>query len=476
MTPIAQLPTLEARWLEYVRRTQPVFAAHPQMIPLRQMTFKSFVQKHETLSLTDRAKQFARLALRQGGSEGDLSPVDIVFWLDSPREVLVEAILPVFRQVRTAGVRAALIATQAAYEKINADPSIKPILFQVPYRWGASEPWKRGWTGLRAVLPQDLQDDSLAAFCDLGGHADNTVAEVTRLLTALKPRLMILPVDQLLPGSAACTAANNLGIETLVLLHGAVSAYNAPVTARQMSVWGAMARDQMMKYDVPDKQLIALGSPRHDTFPAPLPADVRARFQSALKLPDKPTLVFFSNGNDLQFTSREAAEGCAAWLNAAAQQLSDRIQFVVRLHPNEDGGLYNNYPLLRVFKNEADLATTIGAADVCGTLCSTVMLDALLYRKPILQFYADGWPSLADNWKRGIAQRIENPAQLVEFLTAGFGDRGHWQALADSQSALIETVFANHGHAAKVIAQHAIEQITPAHQPARQNGRLHSVR
>jgi hypothetical protein len=476
MTPIAQLPTLEARWLEYIRRTQPVFDAHPQMISLRQMTFKSFVQKHETLSLTDRAKQFARLALRQGGSEGELSPVDIVFWLDSPREVLVEAILPVLKQVRAAGVRAALITTQAVYEKIKIDPSIKPILFQVPYRWGASEPWKRGWTGLRAVLPQDLQDDSLAAFCDLGNHADNTVAEVTRLLTALKPRLMILPVDQLLPGSAACTAANNLGIETLVLLHGAVSAYNAPVTARQMSVWGAMARDQMMKYGVPEKQLIALGSPRHDTFPAPLPADVRARFQTALGLPDKPTLVFFSNGNDLQFTSREAAEGCAAWLNTAAEQLSDRVQFVVRLHPNEDDNLYTNYPLLRVFKNEADLATTIGAADVCGTLCSTVMLDALLYRKPILQFYADGWPHLADNWGRGLAQRIENPTQLIEFLTAGIEDHQVWQQLANAQSGLTETVFANHRRAAETVAQYAIEQVTPTPHAARQNGRLHSVR
>jgi len=474
MTAIAALPTLEARWMEYVRRTQTVFAAHPQMIPLRQMTFKSFVQRHDTLSLTDRAKQWARLALRQSGSQGDLSSVDIVFWLDSPREVLVEAILPVYKKVRAAGTRAALIATKAVYDRL--DPALKPILFQVPYRWHSSEPWKRGWTGLRAVLPEDLQAESLSAFSDLGYHADNTVAEVARLLTALKPRLMILPVDQLLPGSAACTAANNLGIDTLVLLHGAVSAYNAPVTARRMSVWGEMARDQMMKYGVPERQLLILGSPRHDAFPAPLPADVRAKFQSALGLQEMPTFVFFSNGNDLQFTSREAAEGCAAWLNSAAEQLSDQIEFVVRLHPNEDGSLYAQYPRLRIFKNEADLATTLGAADACGTLCSTVMLDALLYRKPILQFYADGWPHLADNWKRGLAKRIENPGQLVEFLWMGYENRQVWQHLADGQTALIETVFANHGRADEAVAQYAIEQVTPTPHAFRQNGRLHSVR
>ena len=474
MTAIAHLPTLEARWLEYLRRTEAVFKAHPYMIPLRQMIFKSFVQRHDTLSLADHAKQWARLALRQANSQGDLSPVDVVFWLDSPREVLVEAILPVLNNVRAAGKRAALIATKAVHEKIS--PDLKPILFQVPYRWHSSDPWKRGWKSLQAVLAEDLGAESFSAFVDLCSHTDNTIAEVIRLLTALKPRLMVLPVDQLLPGSAACTAANNLGIDTLVLLHGAVSAYNAPVTSNHMGVWGAMARDQMMKYGVPEKHLMILGSPRHDSVPAPLPSDGRARFQAALSLQDKPTLVFFSNGNDLQFTSREAAEGCAAWLNTAAETLSDRINVVVRLHPNEDGSLYTQYSRLHVFKKECDLAATLGAADICGTLCSTVMLDALLYRKPILQFYANGWPHLADNWQRGLAQRIENPAQLIEWLSKGYENRQVWQSLADAQTALTETVFANHGRAGEVIAGHIIEEITPVPQPARQNGRLHSVR
>jgi hypothetical protein len=474
MTPIAQLPTLEARWLEFIQRTQDIYVKNPQMIPLRQATFKSFVQRHDTLSVTDHAKQWARLALRQAGSQGDLSPVDIVFWLDSPREVLVEAILPVLKIVRAAGVRAALIATKAVYDQI--DPELKPILFQVPYRRHSSEPWKRGWSDLQTALPEDLQAESFAAFLDLGNHTDNTVAEVTRLLTALKPRLMILPVDQLLPGSAACTAANNLGIDTLVLLHGAVSAYNAPVTARHMSVWGAMARDRMIKLGVPEQQLLILGSPRHDTFPAPSPPDVREKFQTALGIRNLPTLVFFSNGHDLQFTSREAAEGCAAWLNSVAEQLADRLEIVVRLHPNEDNGLYIQYPRLRTFKKECDLATTLGAADVCSTLCSTVMMDALLYHKPILQFYADGWPHLADNWERGLAQRIESPAQLMEFMARGCEDRQVWQSLADAQAGLTETVFANHGHAGEIIAQHAIEQVTSLAQPSKQNGTLQSVR
>ena len=192
---------------------------------------------------------------------------------------------------------------------------------------------------------------------------------------------------------------------------------------------------------------------------------MRGQFQRALGLRDLPTLVFFSNGNDIWRNSRQAVEGCAAWLNTAAAQLSDRMQFVVRLHPNEDGSLYANSPHLRVFKNECDLATTLGGADVCAALCSTTLVDALLYRKPVLQFYADGWPDLADNWQRNLAERIAEPGQLVEFLAAGLQEKNVWDERVAAQSRLIDIVFANHGHAREAVAHYLIEQIEPAHSP-----------
>lgn len=457
MASLSEIPTLDERWLEFARRTQPVFAAHPDLIPLRQAVFKSFVEQRTTLSTRQRLKQSAKVALRQQHSKGGLSPVDIVFWLDSSREVLTEALLPVVNEVTAAGVRAALIATPAVSRQIEVSPP--PIRFQSPYQWQPSRRWRAGWQALRDVFPNDLCEESFSAFCDLASAVASTVQEVKRLLSKLRPRLLVLASDHLPPGSSACIAAQELGIETVVLLHGAVSPYNVPVNADRMLVWGAVSFDQMAQMGVPANKLIRVGSPRHDNFPAPVSSGALAHFRQTLGLRNLPCLVFFSNGNDIRRNSRAAVEGCVQWLNEAAANLPDQLEFVVRLHPNEDGSLYTNSPHLRVIKQEFDLATTISAANICAALCSTTLIDALLYNRPVLQFYADGWPDLADNWRRGLSLRVADSAQLTAFLLSG-ADR--WRELAEQQAGQLGEVFANRGHARKAVASNLVETIRGA--------------
>ncbi|MBZ0297925.1 MAG: hypothetical protein K8L99_35550 [Anaerolineae bacterium] len=449
MTPLSAIPTLDERWLAYARRVAPVVERHPRLLPIRQMVFKSFVEGKHTLSLTEQAKSWARPLLKRSGTQGNFAPVDVAFWLESSREVLTEAILPVQQAVAAAGLRTAVIAS------MDLDlPDVQTLHFQVPYHFNGGDDWQQPWADLCACLPGDLRAESYSAFANLGRASDACVAEARCVLEKLRPRLLVLPVDQLLSGSAACVAARQLGIESLVLLHGAVSPYNAPITADRMGVWGSVSQDQLAAMGVPRERLIALGSPRHDHFPAPLPPDARQRFQQTLDLDDLPTLVFFSNGNDPRRNSHEAVAGCAEWLEAAAVRLQGQVQIAVRLHPNEDGGFYTDCPHLRVFKRECDLATTLAAADICGALCSTTLLDALLYDRPVLQFYADGWPDLADNWRRGLAQRVANADALIDILKAG-----NWQNLLAGQAAHIDEVFAHRGHATDAVAQHIVGQV-----------------
>lgn len=453
---IADIPTLDERWLAFVEQTRGLFAAYPFMLPLRQAIFKDLVERRKVLSAKDQAKALARPLLKRQGSVGDFSPVDVAFWLESSREVLTEAILPVQRAVQATGLRVALVAAPAVHAQLQ-ETSPAPILFQVPFQRFPAAPWEQAWGALNECLPQDLKRESRTAFLEMGQASQNSVAEAKVVLAKLRPRLLVLPVDQLLTGSAACVAARELGIATLVLLHGAVSPYNVPLTADRMGVWGDVSRDQLVALGVPPDDLVILGSPRHDHFPAPVPPDVKTRLRSALGLPDLPVMVFFSNGNDPRRNSHEAVAGCAAWLDEAAARLRGQMSFIVRLHPNEDGGFYKDCSHLRVFKHEADLATTLAGADVCGALCSTTLLDALLYGKPVLQFYADGWPDLADNWRRGLAKRVANANELAEVLAGGLNDG--WQALAASQAARVESVFAYRGAATQRVADYIAEQV-----------------
>jgi hypothetical protein len=451
---LSHIPTLDERWLEFVARTQGVFSAHPDLVPVRQQIFKSFVERRQSLSWNEYLKHLAKLALKRQRTQIDQSSVDIVFWLDSLSDVRVQALLPVLTEAQNNGLRTALIVPSALCNHLDA--ALNPIAFQFPYRRRPRS--RRAWDNLRQALPDDVSPDSFSAFCATVETSSSCVEEIRRIFSHLHPRMLVLAMDQLLSGSAACEAARQMGIPSLVLMHGAVLPYNTPISADTMGVWGTVAQEQLTALSVPVEKLAILGSPRHDLFSDHAALDARHRFQQTLGLRDLPHLVFFSNGNDPLRNSQAAVEGCAEWLAAAAERLRDRIEIVVRLHPNEDGSLYTKYPHLRVFKNECDLATTIGAADMCAALCSTALLDAMLYHKPVLQFYADGWPDLADNWRRGLSERVADKQQLVDILVTGLDNRC-WQAYTERQNTHIDEVFANRGHAAKVIAQYLNEKV-----------------
>jgi hypothetical protein len=446
---LSNIPTLDERWLEFVARTRPVFDAHPDLVPVRQQIFKSFVERKEQLSSKEQLKHLAKLMLKRQKTEMKAGQVDVVFWLELLREVHTQALLPVMAEVQRLGLRPALIVPTTLSNRL--DGISQHIVFRLPYQRQSG--LRRAWDDLRQALPQDTNANSLSAFTTLYDTSGSCVEEIKRILAQLRPRVLVLAMDQLLSGSAACEAARQLGIPSLVLMHGAVLPYNMPLTAEHMGVWGSVGQDQLATLGIPSGKLVVLGSPRHDQFPD-IPTDVRRRFQQMLNLSERHCLVFFSNGNDALRNSKAALEGCAEWLAVAAEQLREKIEIVVRLHPNEDGSLYTKYPHLRVFKNECDLETTLAGADICAALCSTALLDALLYHKPVLQFYADGWPDLADNWRRGLSQRIANSQQLIEVLIAG-----EWEDCVKRQDDHLEGVFANRGRATNVVAQYLADQV-----------------
>jgi hypothetical protein len=170
-------------------------------------------------------------------------------------------------------------------------------------------------------------------------------------------------------------------------------------------------------------------------------------------LEDKPTLVFFSNGNDLARNGSAPSE-CARWLEVVAEQYAGQVNVIVRLHPNEDGALYRKCPSLVMTKHRPGLGQLLDGCDCIASLCSTAMLDALLYHKPVWQFYADGWPPLADNWRQGLATRIGSRvefAQAVERLIESGGQ-------PCSANGVLERVFSNHGRATQAVADFLVSE------------------
>jgi hypothetical protein len=100
------------------------------------------------------------------------------------------------------------------------------------------------------------------------------------------------------------------------------------------------------------------------------------------------------------------------------------------------------------------LHTTLDGCDWVGSLCSTVLYDALLYLKPVWQFFADGWPDLADNWRCRLAKRISS----LDELRAEVNQLMRVAPTLD-EPPLYEQVFANHGQATQTVADFVTSQL-----------------
>jgi hypothetical protein len=250
------------------------------------------------------------------------------------------------------------------------------------------------------------------------------------------------------PGGAALTvAARGTNALTLLLQHGILQPFYIPILADQMLTWGETSNQVLSRLGVSADRFTALGSPAHDTMFPSADNESKHRMLTFVGLSQRPTIVFFSNGNDLVRNGNAPAE-CARWLEEVAAEFDSQINVVVRLHPNEDGSLYDDCPNLHIVKNAPDIQTTLNGCDCAASLCSTVLYEALLYNKPVWQFHADDWPDLADNWRQHLAERIASKRQLIDAVRRLVSKEPPTFAL----SRPIDDVFLNHGHATQAIA------------------------
>ncbi|MBI5526055.1 MAG: hypothetical protein HY897_06940 [Deltaproteobacteria bacterium] len=278
--------------------------------------------------------------------------------------------------------------------------------------------------------------------------------ELARLLDAIRPAATVSAATNLPGGAALAVLSRERGMDSFVLQHGITQVFYTPLLAGSMVTWGQISVEDMAALGVARDRLLPLGSPRHDGMGVVANDGARSRLRLALRVPDRPTFVFFSNGNDL-VRNGDAPRICAEWLADAGERLGNQWNLVVRLHPKEDGSLYSGRFGLHVSRSATvDLETVLAGCDAAGSLCSTALFEALLFDKPVMHFDRDDFPLLAQNWRRGLAIRISSGGDLQASLNALVPDRIPAEARAGTPFGHRSEVFANHGAAARTIAEH----------------------
>jgi hypothetical protein len=372
---------------------------------------------------------------------------DVLILIEGRREVIVDALLPVYRHLAARGVSVALAATGGANQLPAPAYYLQPRSRLFPPGWA-----KDSWSALRDSVEQ-LDGRSLQrSFNNFSSNMEGLYEGLGRMLNDVEPRVVLVASTQLPAGAGLIIESRKRGMTTLLLQHGVLQPLYLPLIADYMMTWGESSTETLVRLGVAPHRLVSLGSPRHDSMLLPGDKDAGRVLLQTLGLRQKPTFVFFSNGND-PLRNGTAPRECALWLETTAAQLANEINIVVRLHPNEDGSLYRDCPTVHLTKDTPELSVVLKGCDFVGSLCSTVLYDALLFKKPVWQFYADGWPELADNWRQGLALRISSQAELSKKLLQFSSKTG---TQGDEVNAS-QRVFANQGRAAEAVASYIQE-------------------
>jgi hypothetical protein len=449
-------PSLDERYLDFCARSGAIFAAYPQLEALRHTVFKELLVRRRADGWRDHVKRWVRPLVKRGRTRAPTRDVDVLLWVENQREVIVDALLPVYRE---------LVARDVSVELISfRGPPGMPCarVFDFPARALAPQWAPAAWEALCDCEPglreQALKRSFYHACAMLGGLYD----ELHSLLEAAMPKVVLCASTQATGGAALMVASRQLGFRSLLLQHGMMQPVYTPLIADRMLTWGPTSNEILVSLGLPPEKLLTVGSPRHDVIGPSGSGHARAELLSALSLRDRPTFVFFSNGNDLLRNGHAPAE-CSRWLEALAAEHANDLNVVVRLHPDEDGALYRGSRHLVISKEGVGLSTTLEGSDWIGSLCSTALHDGLLFGKPAWQFYADGWPILADNWRQGLAHRVSSEQQLRN-LVQGVLSRGTPRRVDEE---LVARVFANHGQATQAVADVVLSTLRPQPTPLR---------
>lgn len=445
--------SLDQQYLEFTADANDVFGRFPRLEPLRYCIFRELLVQRQAVGLPRGVKYAMQRAWSGRPNVDAVRQSDVLIWIESTRDVIIDALLPVYRELIARGARVQLISYGGPH---GLPPSTVPFHHHSHFLAPA---WTRQAWDHFSLIFEELHGRGLyRSFYHLCAIVEGLFEGVQQLLDKIQPKVVLCAATNFIGGAGVTLASRWNGSRPMLLQHGMTQAFYTPLISDCMLTWGPSTNHTLASLGVPTQRLFALGSPRHDAMRPPSNAEARLALLRALSLPDRPTLVFFSNGNDLLHNGMAPLE-CTRWLETAAAAHRASWNVVVRLHPNEDGRLYRACSHVHVTKDKPDLSTTLGGCEVVGSLCSTVLYDALLYEKPVLQFYRDGWPELADNWRHHYSMRVMSSEHLTEVLSFLQPGREQYQDIVRKQHHNLSAVFANRGSATQAIADYVMRAL-----------------
>ncbi len=288
----------------------------------------------------------------------------------------------------------------------------------------------------RGMLYRDIDFAPLLAgrFSYLFAHyLEEAMAYLDALENALereKVDLVIIVYEEGPAGRAAIIAGQRQRVPTLALQHGTLSSpytpayYLSAVSTEALgdpascpvptatAVYGEHTRAMLVEMSTyPSESVVMVGMPAHDGIVRWLWTISRAESRSALGLAECVPMVLVVSQ---PFFNRENRDYFAAAVVEAATRMP-HIQWAIKLHPSEGTGAWEQYlgtraANMRVFSD--DLHYLLSACDLVVSWYSTVILEAVLFARPVISIKIPGCLAPEDYLRDGLVVEAENSADI----------------------------------------------------------------
>src|SRR2546430_140127 len=189
-------PGLNDRYLEFRANSEAAFAQYPEVEPLRLFVFKKLLMLRGADGWRDRVKRWVRPFIKRARTNLGDRRADALVLIESQREVVVDALLPVYRE---------LVAREIDTQLISCDgPATLPPARVLAFPARARAPaWARGaWQAL-CECEAELRDRRLeSSFYHAAAMLQGLYDELHRVLDRVAPRVAVCATTQLVSGAA----------------------------------------------------------------------------------------------------------------------------------------------------------------------------------------------------------------------------------------------------------------------------------
>jgi hypothetical protein len=288
-----------------------------------------------------------------------------------------------------------------------------------------------------------------------------------KILKTTQPKSILLLSESGYTEQIILSLAKEIGIHTFLLHHGMFHdtdkghewnkfSGSISINSDKFFVWGNSMKKYARHYKIPDSKIISVGTPVHDSL-------FNSKFDDIKT--DKDTVLLIAQGPGIHLHSKDySIKAYDDYYNSikiiCKSVLKLKKNLIIKLHPyenisNEKQIAHEISPKIIVTDkgDPLSLIKSCNAFVIIGTSLSTAILEAHIFRKPVIRVNYGEWMDKPDKLRVSSCHSID-PQDFFEVLKRTIYEKEYRNKLISIGEKFLEDYLVNPGDSSNKIASY----------------------